>query len=509
MRFSAKILIFPCLLLALSGCDGTKYYFDTFNDEKINVPILSISMAPMLDLENIEKFDSKSLIPQKFMVGIEHQMVTNIQRRLMQLGFMDDDKPTIYYNEMTASSVKKFQRQNGLIQDGILTPELYNMLMSKDAKTYEVERGLSGEDISIIQQRLYELSYLMDEVDVSGYFGEKTENAIRAMQKSNKITTSGRIDLKTFTVLFSDNVVPYTINKDAEPYVIRKYQLRLNELGYYNDEINGVFNENFRQAIREYQYNNSQIVDGLINPSTKFSMDSKFARAFGIYYGQRNATVKKIQNQLVKLDYMKQTLVTSTFGEYTAQAVALFQKVNSLPITGYVDGITLGLLFSEDALKSEKGPVVQPSMFVMKTSDIKKLAKVEETMGTAEDLIKVAKLKLGSKYVWAAKGPTTFDCSGFVFWCLNQVGVNTPYMTTYNWRYSTRFEKVESFDDLTAGDLIIISGHMGIVADDDTVIDASSSNGKVVHRDLDDWWRKRFLVGYRIFNNKQNQEMNG
>lgn len=502
MRFSLKILFLLTNLFLLTSCGKNSYFFDTNNKDQLNIPILSVSMTPMMDLENVEKFDSKSLIPQKFVVGVEHQMVTNIQRRLMQLGFMDDDKPTTFYNETTANSVKKFQRQNGLIQDGVLTSELYDMLMAKDAKTYEVQRGLAGEDITFIQQRLYELSYLMDEVDVNGYFGEKTENAIRAMQKSNKISNTGHIDLKTFTLLFSDNVIPYTINKDAEPYIIRKYQLRLNELGYYNEEINGVFNESFRQAIREYQYNNSQIVDGLINPSTKFSLDSKFARAFGIYYGQRNATVKKVQNQLVKLEYLKSTLVTSTFGEYTAQAVALFQKNNSLPVTGFVDGATLGLLMSDDAIKSEKGPVVQPSMFIMKTSDIKKLAKVEDNMGTAEDLIKVAKLKLGSKYVWAAKGPTTFDCSGFVYWCLNQIGVNTPYMTTYNWRYSTRFDKVESFDDLSAGDLVIISGHMGIVADDDTVIDASSSNGKVVHRDLDDWWRKRFLVGYRIFNNK-------
>ena len=128
--------------------------------------------------------------------------------------------------------------------------------------------------------------------------------------------------------------------------------------------------------------------------------------------------------------------------------------------------------------------------------------------GNADDLLRVAMLKLGAKYVWGMKGPNTFDCSGFVYWCLQQVGVEVQYMTTYNWRFSTQFEKVEKFDDLQMGDLILINGHMGIVSDDMTVIDASSSNGQVVHRDLDDWWRERFMMGFRIFA-EENTETEG
>ena len=107
-------------------------------------------------------------------------------------------------------------------------------------------------------------------------------------------------------------------------------------------------------------------------------------------------------------------------------------------------------------------------------------------------------LKLGSKYVWGKQGPDTFDCSGFVYWCLNQVGVNVNYMTTYNWRFCTQFDQ-----DLIPGDLIVVNGHMGIVAENETIIDASASSGKVVHRDLDDWWKDRFIMGFRILNNKK------
>ena len=165
-------------------------------------------------------------------------------------------------------------------------------------------------------------------------------------------------------------------------------------------------------------------------------------------------------------------------------------------------------MFSETAILS-KDIIHSPRQFVMKTSEIREKIKTEKNVGNVEDLVKVAMLKLGSKYVWGMKGPKTFDCSGFVYWCLNQVGVKVSYMTTYNWQFTTQFEKVEKFDDLEVGDLILISGHIGIVTENMTVVDASSSNGKVVHRDLDEWWRERFIMGFKIFDdNKDNTETN-
>ena len=96
----------------------------------------------------------------------------------------------------------------------------------------------------------------------------------------------------------------------------------------------------------------------------------------------------------------------------------------------------------------------------------------------ASALISVASSKLGSPYVWGAKGPNSFDCSGFVYWCLNQVGVNQSYLT---------------------GDIVGVRGHVGIAAGGGTVIDASSSNGRVVHRSLSQWWANNFICAWRIF----------
>jgi len=72
-------------------------------------------------------------------------------------------------------------------------------------------------------------------------------------------------------------------------------------------------------------------------------------------------------------------------------------------------------------------------------------------------------------------------------------------MSSYGWRNPGRYQKITSFDSLQAGDIIVVSGHVGICAGGGTVIDASSSSGRVVHRSLSDWWRRNFIVGWRIF----------
>lgn len=509
MNFSSKKFTVLCCFISsflLFACDKKPFYYDV-NPEGTNIPIVSIGMTNVVNIESIDKFDSKSLIPSSLRNGVEHNIVTSIQARLMALGYMDEDKPTSYFGDSTEIAIKKFERQIGFPEDGICTAEVYEKLMDKNAASYEVKRGYQGDDIKMLQQQLYELNYLLYEEDVNGYFGQKTETAVSEMQKSNELHVTGTIDLVTLNFLYSENVKAYTINKKSDPSIVKTYQVKLRDLGYYFGVCDGIYTEDFRMSVRMYQLNNSQVADGYIGPSTKFSLDSKYARPFSMFMGQRSQNVKQVQERLVELEYLEEHMATGYYGEFTAQAVALFQKENNLPMTGAVDGLTNTILNSEEALPSPEGPIKFIKQFVMETLEIQKHIDETENVGNVEDLLKVAMLKLGSKYVWGSRGPNTFDCSGFVFWCLNQVGVNVSYMTTYNWRFCTQFERVERFEDLITGDLIIINGHMGIVSDNETVVDASSSNGKVIHRDLDEWWRERFIIGFRIFSEKDEPEV--
>ena len=502
--FHKNCIIFCNIVFCLSliSCKNN-FYQVSLDKDLVSIPIATLGTDFTLNLNNIPKTDSKTIIPAPLKEGIDHRIVVNIQSKLMSLGYMAEDKPTTYYGDTTKDAIKSFERELGLKEDGICDLNIYDALMSSNAPYYKARRHYSGNDIRLLQQQLYELGYIIYEEDVNGYFGLRTENAVREMQKRNLLSPTGIIDIETYNCLYNENAIPHTITDKEAPDIILKYQQRLKELGYYYYECDGIYNDLFKVAVRTYQQLNSQQVDGYINPSTKLSLDSKYDKPFQVFLGNNNLIVKNIQTRLVALKYLEKQIATGYYGEYTAQAIALFQKSNNLPVTGSVDAATYLMLNSHSAVSSSDGPINSPTQFLLDTNEIKEKLMQTQNIGSVDDLLRTSKLKLGAKYIWGAHGPNTFDCSGFVYWCLNQVGVNVNYMTTYNWRFCTQFDKIEKFDDLIPGDLIVINGHMGIVAENETVVDASASNGKVVHRDLDNWWRDRFIIGFRILKEKK------
>ena len=56
-------------------------------------------------------------------------------------------------------------------------------------------------------------------------------------------------------------------------------------------------------------------------------------------------------------------------------------------------------------------------------------------MLSTQELSDVAHSRLGCFYVWGAKGPHEFDCSGFVYWCLRAIGA--PWRDGQEWPRTT------------------------------------------------------------------------
>lgn len=116
-------------------------------------------------------------------------------------------------------------------------------------------------------------------------------------------------------------------------------------------------------------------------------------------------------------------------------------------------------------------------------------------------IVQAALTKVGCKYVWGAKGPNQFDCSGFVCWCLREAGVScansmcTSAAGQAQYCYNQGW--VISQSDLQPGDLVFWQNaactkgdrwneihHTGIYIGEGKVIEASSSKGCVVIRNL-------------------------
>lgn len=113
----------------------------------------------------------------------------------------------------------------------------------------------------------------------------------------------------------------------------------------------------------------------------------------------------------------------------------------------------------------------------------------EDPMKEINKIIWTAKTKIGCPYVWAAEGPSCFDCSGFVYWVFNHCGAelkDNVYIprTSCDGLYSTLNNYIVSYNlnDAQTGDIILFRNgghysHTAIALGNGLMIHASSSKG--------------------------------
>lgn len=102
------------------------------------------------------------------------------------------------------------------------------------------------------------------------------------------------------------------------------------------------------------------------------------------------------------------------------------------------------------------------------------------------EIVETAKSKLGCPYVLGAKGPDSFDCSGFVYWVYKQKGITVPGSTDEYKSYINSGKEID-WSQAQPGDILIIFntergttyGHAGIYLGNDEYIHAPQT-GDVV-----------------------------
>lgn len=116
-------------------------------------------------------------------------------------------------------------------------------------------------------------------------------------------------------------------------------------------------------------------------------------------------------------------------------------------------------------------------------------------MSTFDQMMKVAQTALGTKYVWGGNSLTGgVDCSGFVQQVFGAVGIDLPRVSNLQARAGTAV----AADQAQPGDLVWWdlnnrndgADHIGIYLGNGKVMEASSSRGQVVIRNL--WGNAQF-----------------
>ncbi|MBQ1770929.1 MAG: peptidoglycan-binding protein [Clostridia bacterium] len=316
------------------------------------------------------------------------------------------------------------------------------------------------------------------------------------------------------------------LNDDSES--VRNLQTRLMELGYLDsDEPGTLYNEATAAAVAMFQRTLNTETDGIASADMQTSLFSDVAVTYEVRNGDSGSDIYAMQSQLTELGYYNGK-INGYYGVATEEAVNAFQKKNGLVEDGVFNSGDRDVLYSDEA-KPFVDPTPTPKP--KKTSRPKKTSSGSGSSGTSSatpkpssgesyptggsfsatgdvaGVISVATAQIGKQYVTGDEGPNTFDCSGLVYYCLRMNGVSVGRRSSASYAENSAWRKIDSMNDVRKGDLLFFKSdsssqvsHVAIYIGGGKMIDASSSNGKVVRRSAtSDYWERNFVCARRVF----------
>ncbi|MEG1991382.1 MAG: C40 family peptidase, partial [Christensenella sp.] len=122
-------------------------------------------------------------------------------------------------------------------------------------------------------------------------------------------------------------------------------------------------------------------------------------------------------------------------------------------------------------------------------------------------MIDVAHTQIGKPYSYGSSGPNSYDCSGFVYYCLKNTGVATSRLSSAGYSTVTRWDTINDVNSLQAGDLIYFKSdsnssvsHIGIYLGGGSMIHSAPSTGGVgICSITSGYYSRNFLGAKRVF----------
>ena len=262
-----------------------------------------------------------------------------------------------------------------------------------EAEKYtSVALGDANVTVETLQLALIELGYLA-EGEADGKFGGKTETALKLFEKRNGLTQDGVADQELQYLLYEGKPknkqgyrkviktcapvgTPY-IREESRGEAVRRAQQRLNELGYYSDEITGINDKATQAAIKAFEAKHGLMQDGELDPADQnvlYGASALTASAvvtpspsptpappFDIVRpGDRSDDALKVQERLKELGYYNGKL-DGSFGTGSVNALKAFQKANGLDPDGVCGIKTRAILFAAHPVYATPTATPSPS----------------------------------------------------------------------------------------------------------------------------------------------------
>jgi len=124
-----------------------------------------------------------------------------------------------------------------------------------------------------------------------------------------------------------------------------------------------------------------------------------------------------------------------------------------------------------------------------------------------EQLVRIAQQYLDYPYARGGKSPDTgFDPGGFVYWCLNEMGLSVKRRTSAGYAEEEGWAKVSRMSELQRGDLVFFKtgdneniNCVCIYAGENKMIYPSTSRQCVIVTEINSYWTNAFQWARRVF----------
>ena len=370
-----------------------------------------------------------------------------------------------------------------------------------------------SEAVNTLQYRLMELGYL-DIDEPTNYFGTSTESALILFQRQHDLKQDGVAGNETQTILFSEGAEHYCMKEGAEGQDVKALQEQLVDLGYLDaDQVDRVYGPVTIAAVQAFQKRNNLHADGLAGEKTLellYSDSAKMSREMQKKLEAEAAAEKKAEEEARKKaeeeakkkaaeEAAKKKAEEEAKKKAEAEAkkkaeeAAKKKKATATPKKG-------SKTTSKATTKKTATPKPTPKPTPTPTPTPKRDLRIDK-------FINAASSKIGCEYVLGGRGPSKFDCSGLIYWCLKQAGVGGTRLNAAGYSMKSGWKKIDSINDLKRGDILFFRSdtnksvnHTGIYVGGGNMIDASSGNGKVVKRALSAYWKRNFVCARRPWN---------
>ena len=316
---------------------------------------------------------------------------------------------------------------------------------------------------------------------------------------------------------------------------IADIQSALKALGYLENP-SGAYDSATRAAIEMFQEDNALPTDGIAGDETLALLLSDSAKnwtlADGIYTGDKRIWREPPKDGVDgwssitadKISAYSGSSVTSTGAECKLGTASV--NPNAIPIGTelYIPGYGYAIAADVNAYKNKvnhltKEPLNMIDLWFASKEDARKWenkhnftilyrsadARPAREAPTADAIAATAKNQVGKEYVLNASGPDEFDCSGLVYYVLNECGIAVDRKDCAGYAQNEDWSKIESLGDVKAGDILFFCGedgkirHAGIAVSSKNMIDASSSHRKVAERGFQTrYWKEHFAFARQV-----------